>query len=275
MTVEVLKALYGKKERALQAAVFVVHLGVVFTAGIRSAEPVGLIFPSSFAFLIWFVVYAWEFAAMWYLVVADKLCFWQGYLPASLWITANVLEATWARLNSSGLLTISPYVEGALAVTLVFLAFTMRNSTGQEYWFLGAPFWLHAGWVTAATIVEYNTLTAHTADTQTQFTIAFVSPILTCVIGLSIVSVTALVTRRLVALLYPAAQCWALIAVLGQFGNPNRISRNPAYAEIGEDGHATLETVVAICLVVLALGTAVTVACGFAKGGYHSLTMST
>jgi hypothetical protein len=250
--------------KVLQCIVFPAYIIANFAAfGNRTfVVPVqGLIHPGSFAIVpTWLGIYGWEAAALIFVARSDStITFWSSYLPVALWCTSNIAEAWWSISNARG--PLDPLLPTMIisTVALLSLGFSTRQATGQEYWLSCAPFWFHAGWVTTVTLVSTSQQLASTgADVATQFDFAFASPLLACGLVLLALCLTLATTRRaVVALPYALSVSWALSGVLAELSDSGRASACPAWAAIGEDGQAMLQTVagvgLAVCVVLAVL----------------------
>ena len=215
-----------------------------------------LVTPAKWAFAIWGIIYTWEMGAMVYLALQPKagLAFWQGS-HQNLWLAANFFQGVWAPLFATERLTLAAVALLGIAVSLTSLAFSMRAAGGVEYALVAAPFWLHAGWTTAASIVNINLVIGLTAGTATQLAAAHASAFLAGGVGLGVVLATsgdAATSSPLIAAPMVAALCWALAAIRAELKNPFLITSSAAYGEIGELGRAALQLVVGGSAVVLA-----------------------
>ena len=243
--------------KVVQCIVFSVYLVTNFAAfGMRTFKiPVpGLIHPGSFAIVpTWLGIYGWEIASLVFVAQSDStIAFWRSYLPVTLWCTSNIAEVTWSISNARGPLGMLLPMMILSAVALLLLGFATRHATGQEFWLTCAPFWFHAGWVTTVSLVSASQQLSSTgADVATQFDFAFASPILACGLVLLALGITLLATsRRAVAFVYAVSVSWALIGVLAELSDSGRASACPAWAAIGEEGQASLQTVTGVSLAV-------------------------
>ena len=221
-----------------------------------------LVTPARWAFAIWGVIYTWEMAAMAFLALQPTrgLTFWQGQ---TLWLAANFFQGVWALLFATERLTLAAAALAGIAFSLTSLAFSMRAASGLEYALVAAPFWLHAGWTTAASIVNINLVIGLFAGTATQLAAAHASSFLACAVGLGVVLTTsgdAATASPLIAAPMVAALCWALAAIRAELISPFLITSSVAYGEIGEVGREALQLVVGGCGIVLAAASAAIVA---------------
>jgi len=219
-----------------------------------------LVTPAKWAFAIWGIIYMWEMVAVAYLAFARSAAFWQGSAPTMLWVAANVFQGAWALCFATERLSLAAVMLAAIAASLVGLAFALRSAGGLDYWLVAAPVWLHAGWTTAASIVNLNLVVGLIADTSTQLAAAHASAFLACAAGVSVVVATAgdaSSSSPFVAAPLVAALCWALAAIRAELAAPTLITSSAAYAEIGEVGRAALQLVVGGSAVVLGAASAV------------------
>lgn len=216
-----------------------------------------LVTPAKFAFAIWGIIYTWETVALFYLAFGPAESGWS----LRLWLAANGFQALWAPLFATERLGASGVALAGIAVSLVALGISLRASSGAAYGLLVAPIWVHAGWTTAAAIVNLNLFTAYRLhlDAATQLALAFGSAAAAAVIGLAVaffatdpaVGATSWAPLPLVV-----ALCWALNAIRAELARPDLIKHATAYAQIGPIGQAALQRVDAGAAFTLAAGAA-------------------
>uniref|UniRef100_A0A7S3BY82 Uncharacterized protein n=1 Tax=Haptolina ericina TaxID=156174 RepID=A0A7S3BY82_9EUKA len=229
-----------------------------------------LVTPARFAFAIWGIIYSWEIVALIYLALrptADGM-FWKASNP-NLWLAANFFQGIWALLFATERLLLAALALAGIAASLTCLAFSMRAADTLEYWLVAAPLWLHAGWTTAASIVNINLVLSLVSDAATQCAAAHASAFVACFVGLGIVVISSGDSSScsvLVATPLVAALCWALSAIRIELKNPDLITSSVAYKEIGEVGRNALEIVVGGCAIVLASGSLLIVLVQIASG---------
>ena len=206
-----------------------------------------LVTPARFAFAIWGIIYTWEMAAMAYLwLTAEAPHGWS----IKLWCAANIAQALWAPLFALERLGLSAIALSCIAISLILLGSSLRGATGFDYWLLAAPVWLHAGWTSAASIVNLNlVLAAHGTSAAAQLAAAFASSFAAFYIGLAVVA-----SGHVAAWPFASALLWALYAIRSELLNPDLIKGSAAYAAIGETGRAALQMGVAGSAAVLAAG---------------------
>lgn len=217
-----------------------------------------LVTPAKWAFAIWGIIYLGEAVAVAYLASQPTATgtFWVGGGPA-LWLAANAFQGIWAPLFAMEHLSLAAVALAGIAVCMTCLAFTMRAASGAEYWAVAAPFWLHAGWTTAASIVNLNLVIGLAAPTAAQLAAANASAFLACLVGLGVVFFTSgdvSSSSPWIAAPMVVALCWALSAIRAELKAPNLIAGSAAYAEIGEIGRTALQLVVGGCALFLACG---------------------
>jgi len=222
-----------------------------------------LVTPAKWAFAIWGIIYTWEMVAVGFLWLGPTDgAFWRGARNPALWIAANGFQGVWALLFATERLTLAALALAGVSVSLIWLSYGMRSAGALEYWLVAAPFWLHAGWTTAASIVNFNLVVGLVSDVPTQLAVAHVSAFLACSVGLAIVfssSADAASSSALIATPLVAALCWALAAICAELRHPFLITGSTAYAEIGEVGRSALQLVVGGSAVVLLTGAVVIV----------------
>jgi len=217
-----------------------------------------LVQPAKWAFAIWGVIYLWEIASLVYLVLSPPtLVFWSDMRPTVLWVAANAFQGTWALLFATERIPLATISLGCIAISLVSLGFALRSSSGFEYGLVTAPIWLHAGWASAAAIVNINMCLGLFASTATQLAAANASAFAACAIGLGVVYSTAFDASSpspLVAAPLVAALCWALLAIRGELRQPVLIVNSDNYKEIGEVARTALQLMVGGCAAALGVG---------------------
>jgi len=243
-----------------------------YTNSEMSTRYSSLVQPAKWAFAIWGIIYTWEIATMLYLVLASPptLVFWRGTAPTVLWVAANAFQGMWALLFATERISLATISLAGIAISLVSLGFTLRSSSGLEYGLVAAPLWLHAGWASAAAIVNVNMWLGLFASTATQLAAANASAFIACAIGLGVIYSTAVDTSSsspLVAAPLVAALCWALLAIRGELREPFLIANNLAYKEIGEVARTALQLVVVGCAAALGLGSVVIMSARLAGAG--------
>ena len=237
-----------------------------------SVRYASLVTPAKYAFAIWGVIYTWETAAMIYLFTGPSA--W-GVVQSQLWIAANVFQALWAPLFAMERLTLSALSLSGIAVCLVCLGLSLREATGVPVALLSAPVWLHAGWTTAASLVNLNlVLAAAGSSAPLQLSAAFASVHVALAIGVAVLyaswtseALGSTLGSTLAPLPYALALGWALWAVRAELRTPDLIKGASAYHEIGEAGRAALEMACKASVVALAVGSA-------AMAGVHFVTGS-
>jgi len=235
-----------------------------------------LVTPAKYAFAIWGVIYTWEAVAIGYLLFTPWKVYSSGW-HANLWIMANMFQSLWAVLFATERLFLSAFALLGIAASLVALGVCLRGATGPDYWLLAAPIWVHAGWTTAAAIVNVNlVLAAADWTAAAQLAAAFTSSFLALVVGLVVtfaVSLSVDAPSAYASLPLVAALCWALKAIASELSAPDLIKEATAYAQIGEVGRLALQYAVSGCAVVLAVGSVAIAAAGSAltRGGLSCL----
>ena len=199
-----------------------------------------LLTPAGYAFAIWGVIYTWEFVAMAYLALGPKTFGWS----LKLWLAANFFQSLWAPLFATERIALSALALSGIAISLILLAWSMRGASGSEYWLLVAPVWLHAGWTTAASLVNVNlVVSASTTSPSTQLACAFASGFLALFVGMAVSFFATAPPSALPYSPWPlaAALCWAVAAVRSELLHPRFVKNLKAYAEIGQYGREALE----------------------------------
>lgn len=112
-----------------------------------------LLMPAKWAFAIWGVIYVWEAVAMW-AVYATAAPSAQLARAAPFLVAANACQGLWAIAFARERLVASGVLITALALALVGAVHALRGA--DERWTVGAPVAIHAGWVCAAALLNWN-----------------------------------------------------------------------------------------------------------------------
>jgi len=191
-----------------------------------------LVTPANWAFAIWGIIYSLELAAVCVLALSELGLISNpvGGSPRNVlwcWVLMNASQAAWSILFARGRLLASSFALGGIAASLIALGFeATAGSSWLGYLAVCCPVWLHAGWTTAAALVNVNlTLVGRSASAPVQLAAAFA----TC--------------HGSGSLPYSAAVAWALAAIHHKLANPEAKStaNNPAIAEVGEPARVALE----------------------------------
>jgi hypothetical protein len=207
--------------------------------------------PANWAFAIWGVIYTWELAAVCVLALSelDVISNAVGGSPETIlwyWVLMNAFQATWSILFARGQLLLSAFALALIAASLVDLGFeATAGSSWLGYLTVCCAVWLHAGWTTAAALVNVNlALVGRSASAPTQLAAAFA----TCH-GALTAALVVLSSAGPGSLPYSAAIVWALAAIHHKLANPDATStaNNPAIAEVGEPARVALEYTASFC----------------------------
>ena len=162
-----------------------------------------------------------------------------------LWISMNVCQGVWSLLFAPERLALSALALGGIAASLVSLGFvTTSGSSFLGYFTVCAPVWLHAGWTTAAALVNIS-LTLTRASPPVQLAAAFA----TCYAAVAAAQAVLASQPGAGAVPYGLALAWALAAIHRKLVNPvaQETANNPAIAEVGEAARTALEMTAAWC----------------------------
>jgi hypothetical protein len=217
-----------------------------------SALYTSLVTPAGWAFAIWGIIYITETVAA--LVLAYALWGTEDaeVLPPvsmglgrpdrilTLWLLMNGFQASWSQLFAKERLVLSSLALSGIAASLLGLGFEMSGVHGPlGYFTVCFSIWLHAGWTTAAALVNWNlVLVGRAASAPAQLAAAFATSHAALAAALAV-----LASAGCVALPYGAALAWALAAIRHKILNPDakETANNPAIAEVGEPARAALE----------------------------------
>uniref|UniRef100_A0A7S0NG19 Uncharacterized protein n=1 Tax=Phaeocystis antarctica TaxID=33657 RepID=A0A7S0NG19_9EUKA len=207
--------------------------------------------PANWAFAIWGLIYTWELVAVCVLALSelDLISSPVGGRPETIlwcWVLMNACQATWSILFARGQLLLSAFALGGIAASLVALGFEATvGSSWLGYLTVCCPVWLHAGWTTAAALVNVNlALVGRSASAPTQLAAAFA----TCH-GAFAAALVVISSAGPGSLPYSAAVAWALAAIHHKLSNPDATStaNNPTIAEVGEPARVALEHTASLC----------------------------
>lgn len=201
--------------------------------------------PAGWAFAIWGVIYLAEAVSVCVLAAAevDIVPFDLGGDRSrilGLWVTMNVCQALWSVLFANEKLILSSVALGGIAASLIALGCEATPGSGWlGYLAVCAPVWLHAGWTTAAALVNVNlTLVGHAASAPVQLAAAFATVYAAVAAGL-----VTLGSVGAGALPHVAALSWALAAVRHKLLHPDalEVANNVAIGEVGQPARTALE----------------------------------
>ena len=211
-----------------------------------------LVTPANWAFAIWGIIYTAELVTVFVLAavelgLSDSLIGGDPTTVLRLWISMNVCQGLWSVLFATGRLALSSLALSGIAASLVSLGFaTTSGSSVIGYLAVCAPVWLHAGWTTAAALVNVSlTLVGRRESPPVQLAAAFA----TCYGALAAALAVLLSQPGMGALPFGAALAWALAAIHRKLTNPvaQETANNPAIAEVGEAARTALEITAAWC----------------------------
>ena len=175
-----------------------------------------LLSPAKWAFAIWGVIYAWETVSMVGLALSalrkvDVPEVWAA--SRHWWLGANVCQAAWALLFATDNIAARSLALTGIVGCLLTLACRLAPAVdGATYWGLLAPLWIHAGWTTAASLVNWNFLLL-SASASTQLTGASFSMAMAMIAG-----VTLLYRVGRSAIPLALALSWALFSIGANLG---------------------------------------------------------
>ena len=171
-----------------------------------------LITPAGYAFSIWSLIYVGLIAFTIYQLLPAQLERFRSV--RSLYILSCVLNCAWIYFWHNDNIAVSFVVIAALAATLILINIKLKGDVSNgEYWFARAPFGIYAGWVTAATIVNFTILLVAAGVINPGMAADSGSPWLGPV--LILIAATLGVAGRVVLQNYffPLAVAWALTAI--------------------------------------------------------------
>jgi translocator protein len=187
------------------------YINDVSPAAVSEKYPT-IITPAGYAFSIWSLIYVGMIAFSIYQMLPTKAANFRSVrMP---YILSCILNCAWIFAWHHDLIGISFLIIVALAVTLFWICFALRETGSYlDSLFSKAPFGIYFGWLTCATLVNvFVLLRANGFDAQSTF------------LGvIAIIAATAcaiLVRWKLTNFLYPVAVAWALTAIaVKQSGN--------------------------------------------------------
>jgi hypothetical protein len=132
------------------------YVGGVTPAEISDKYPT-IVTPAGYAFSIWSLIYVGILAFSIYQLLPANLQRLRAF--RSPFILSCALNCAWIFFWHGDQIAICLLLIAALLATLVSIIYKARNpETTGEAWFLKVPFGLYAGWVTAATLVNFAIL---------------------------------------------------------------------------------------------------------------------
>jgi hypothetical protein len=171
-----------------------------------------LITPAGYAFSIWSLIYIGLIAFTIYQMLPALLERFRSV--RSLYILSCLLNCAWIYFWHHDNIAVSFVVIAALAVTLVLITIKLRRdpSTGV-YWYARAPFGIYAGWVTAATIVNFTILLVASGVIKPGMASESGYPWLGPVLILTAAAFGVAARVALQNYFFPLAVAWALTAI--------------------------------------------------------------
>jgi len=169
--------------------------------------------PAGYAFAIWSLIYLGMLAFSLYQVLPSNVA---RFRPVrSLYIATCVLNCAWIYFWHRDQIVVCLVLIVGLLLTLIWMLILLRRAGGSPLW-TTAPFGIYAGWVTAATLVNFTIFLKYIG--------AEISPTAWNALGVAALVIAAglafVVRWRLQNYIYPLAIAWAATAIaVKQSGN--------------------------------------------------------
>jgi hypothetical protein len=167
-----------------------------------------VITPAGYAFSIWSLIYVGLIAfSIYQILPANRERFRH---IRSAYIVSCVLNCAWIYFWHGDRIALCFGIIILLAATLVYLCLKLKDPIGPgEYWAVKAPFGIYAGWVTAATIVNFVVMLRYLGVDMTGNSASIIG-----IVCIAIAAALAVLGRIFLNnFLYPLAISWALAAI--------------------------------------------------------------
>ncbi|MBC7899645.1 MAG: tryptophan-rich sensory protein [Saprospiraceae bacterium] len=183
------------------------NVGGVTPEAVSNRYPT-LITPAGYAFAIWSLIYLGMAAFSIYQLIPANIFRFRSI--RSLYITSCALNCAWIFFWHGDQIAICLAIITALLVTLLLIASKLRvNESVGETWAAKVPFGIYAGWVTAATLVNFAVLLVYLNVQMSRG----MATILAVALILFAALMGVLIRIKLANYVYPLAIAWALTAI--------------------------------------------------------------
>ena len=164
--------------------------------------------PAGYAFSIWSLIYVGLIAfSIYQLLPANRERFRN---VRSAYIVSCVLNCAWIYFWHGDRIALCFGIIVLLAATLIYLCLKLKDPVSAgEYWAVKAPFGIYAGWVTAASIVNFVVMLRYLGVDTIGGSANVIGVV--CIVIAAVLAVLGRVF--LTNYLYPLAIAWALAAI--------------------------------------------------------------
>ena len=245
-------------------AAYLLNCFVTYTVGTSGRFPTNaelsekyqtIVTPAGYAFAIWGIIFTsqliWALAQVAVPSYRSKELVVEGVGRSYLWVC--IAQVLWTICFTTEHLTLSLAAMVGILIPLVQILFKSKNleaETVGQYFLLKFPFQIHAGWIMAATLVNWNVVVVGTL--QASATVQSVSGIAS-LIGLAAAGFYFTLLQTVYVI--PFVLAWAAFAIHKELGNPKDLilSTFPASTIAGFDRAALLLAIAILILVVIRL----------------------
>ena len=183
------------------------RLGGIDTGYISDKYPT-LVTPAGYAFSIWSLIYLGLIAFSIYQLLPGNVARFRAF--RSLYIFTCALNCAWLYFWHGEQIVICFVIILALCVTLLVISYLLREPESlADAWLAKAPFGIYAGWVTAATAVNFAVMLKYLRAELSPT----VENLLAVVLILLVTGIAIAVRLYLKNYFYPLAIAWALTAI--------------------------------------------------------------
>jgi len=181
-----------------------------------------IVTPAPYAFAIWGIIFTaeviWTIAQMFPAYRNHPVVLSVGYnfalacVAQGMWTVFFGLECM--------LLSLVAMVGILVPLVLIMLDLSKNSSSIGEYWLLKFPFLIHASWIMAATVVNFNVvLVAYKASAKTQAIAGWISLVVVFFVG-TYFATTRWRTAKKGVWVVPLVLVWASFAIASELSNP-------------------------------------------------------
>jgi benzodiazapine receptor len=211
-----------------------------------SAKYQTLVTPSGYAFSIWSIIFTaelvWAIFQLFPSYRANELVDGVSYY----FILACVAQMLWSIVFTTEQIAFSLIAMVSILIPLLIIitkSTKIGHQTLGEYWLMKFPFQIHAGWIMAATLVNFNVvLVAWNVPSNLQVFSGWLS-----LIALTCSAVYFILKRQWVV---PSVLSWASLAIYAELRNP----RESIVTGFSKTSIAMLKDGSLVCAVLILLG---------------------
>lgn len=209
---------------SVNAAVFLAQALVVYAMslgllGTKSNKEVSqkyktLVTPAGWAFAIWGLIYLSELSAVAYMFFAPPSELYAALSPA--WVVGHVLQLLWAIAFAAEQVGLASLLLTGIALAMGECAHVLVAAGAAELdrVLVLVPVALHAGWLAAACLVNWNcAVVAHAAPLSVQVSLAFLTLHATLAIAVAAFAVPLGPANETMPVPFLVSLAWAMAAV--------------------------------------------------------------